>query len=98
MREQLNKRNLKNTYPPGTLIGFQRPGQKPPKWVIHFRTADGSWNNLADPKEGAAGTRFLRNVNVDAIRPESGERLMTPNPREISRNLRARPRQCGATK
>jgi tetratricopeptide (TPR) repeat protein len=97
MREQLNKKNLKNTYPPGTLTGFQKPGQKPPEGALFFRTADGSWNNLDNPKEGAAGTRFLRNVNVDAIRPETGERLMTPNPREISRKLLARPRRGEAT-
>jgi Animal haem peroxidase len=90
MRERLNKMNLKNTYPPHTLIGFQKPGQKPPPGVTHFRTADGSWNNLSNPKEGAAGTRFLRNVEIEAIRPETGEKLMTPNPREISRKLLSR--------
>ena len=90
MREQLNKKNLKNTYPGGTLIGFQKPGQKPPPEVTYFRTADGTWNNLENPKEGAAGTRFLRNVNVDAIRPETGKTLLTPNPREISRKLLTR--------
>lgn len=90
MREQLNKKNIVSTYPDGTLVGFQEPGQKPPEGVTHFRTADGSWNNLANPKEGAAGTRFLRNVSVEAIRPETGERLMTPNPREISRKLLTR--------
>ncbi len=90
MRERLNKMNLMNTYPPGTLTGFQEPGQKAPPGVTHFRTADGSWNNLANPKEGAAGTRFLRNVEIEAIRPETGEKLMTPNPREISRKLLSR--------
>lgn len=90
MREQLNKKNLKNTYPRGTLTGFQKPGQKPPPGVTYFRTADGTWNNLDNPKEGAAGTRFLRNVNVDAIRPETGQMLLTPNPREISRKLLTR--------
>jgi tetratricopeptide (TPR) repeat protein len=90
MRERLNKMNLKNAYPAGTLTGFQEPGQKPPSGVTHYRTADGSWNNLANPKEGAAGTRFLRNVAIEAIRPESGGKLMTPNPREISRKLLSR--------
>ena len=90
MRERLNRGNLKNTYPAATLTGFQAPGREPPEGVIHFRTADGSWNNLANPMEGAAGTRFLRNVEVDAIRPETGARLMTPNPREISRKLLTR--------
>ena len=90
MREQLNKKNLKNTYPKGTLTGFQKAGQKPPPEATYFRTADGTWNNLDNPKEGAAGTRFLRNVNVEAIRPETGQTLLTPNPREISRKLLTR--------
>ena len=90
MREQLNKHNLKSTYPKGSLIGFQSDVTLPPDGVTHFRTADGSWNNLEDPEEGSAGTRFLRNVNNSAIRPETGETLMTPNPREVSRKLLSR--------
>jgi hypothetical protein len=54
--------------------------------VSHFRTADGTWNNLENPKEGAAGTRFLRNVNNEAIVPaQIRDALLKPNPREISR-------------
>ncbi len=90
MRERLNRRNLRSTYPDGVLTGFQPAGQVPPTGASHFRTADGTWNNLSNPKEGAAGTRFLRNVDPAAIRPETGERLMTPNPREISRKLLTR--------
>ena len=91
MRERLNAHNLGTSYPPGRLVGFQPSGQSQPQGVSHFRTADGSWNNLADPKEGAAGTRFLRNVEMASIRPESGEQLLSPNPREISRRLLSRP-------
>ncbi|MDT5075932.1 MAG: hypothetical protein QOJ80_569 [Mycobacterium sp.] len=90
MREQLNAHNLDNSYPAGTLVGFQPTGQEPPPGVTHFRTADGSWNNLADPKEGAAGTRFLRNVEFSATHPET-TLMLTPNPREISRRLLTRP-------
>ena len=90
MREKLNRNNLKTTYPVGSLVGFQPPGRTPPPGVVHFRTADGSWNNLTDPKEGAAGTRFPRNVENSVIRPETGDTLMTPNPREISRVLLSR--------
>jgi tetratricopeptide (TPR) repeat protein len=90
MRDQLNEKNLVNTYPEGSLTGFQKEGQTPPPGVTCFRTADGSWNNLANPKEGAAGTRFLRNVELKAIQPEVGAKLMTPNPREISRKLLTR--------
>lgn len=90
MRNKLNKHNLKNTYPKGALTGFQPQGLQPPEGVTHFRTADGTWNNLADPKEGAAGTRFMRNVAPEAARAETGEALMTPNPRELSRKLLTR--------
>jgi hypothetical protein len=91
MRELLNANNLKSTYPRGELVAFQPRGQRPPVGVTHFRTADGSWNNLADPKEGAAGTRFMSNVKLSAIRPETTPRLLTPNPREVSRRLLTRP-------
>lgn len=90
LRVVLTNNNLKNPYPKGTLIGFQPPGQSPPEGVTHYRTADGSWNNLSDPKEGAAGTRFSRNVAKDASHPETGERLLTPNPRELSREFLTR--------
>ena len=91
MRDQLNARNLQSSYPAGALTAFQPAGLTPPPGVTHFRTADGSWNNLADPKEGAAGTRFLRNVKTDVMHAEVGQRLLTPNPRVISRTLFARP-------
>jgi hypothetical protein len=90
MRDRLNAHNLGTSYPPGSLVAFQLPGQTPPEGVTHFRTADGSWNDLSDPKQGAAGTRFLRNVEPAAIRPEAGEQLLTPNPRLISRVLLTR--------
>jgi Animal haem peroxidase len=91
IRERLSAENLKSTYPLGELVAFLRTGPPPPPGVSHFRTADGSWNNLANPKEGAANTRFLRNVEFSATYPETGKRLLTPNPREISLKLLTRP-------
>lgn len=90
MREKMNKNNLKSTYPKGSLVAFQPQGLVPPEGAKYFRTADGSWNNLSNPKEGAAGTRFSRNVSLDSANPETGEKLLTPNPREISRHLLTR--------
>jgi Animal haem peroxidase len=90
MREELNRHTLKDAYPKGELVGFQSKGQKAPPGVERCRTADGSWNNLKNPMEGAAGTRFSRNVASTAIRPESGARLLTPDPREVSRRLLTR--------
>ena len=58
--------------------------------MTHFRTADGTWNNLDNPKEGAAGTRFPRNVANSSIRRPTDEELLSPNPRLISRRLLTR--------
>jgi Animal haem peroxidase len=90
IRERLNAHNLISTYPPGDLVAFQARGQRPPLGVSHFRTADGSWNNLTDPKEGAACTRFLRNVDLSVTCPETTQ-LLIPDPRAISRELLTRP-------
>jgi hypothetical protein len=90
MREKMNKNNLISTYPKKSLVAFQPEGQKIPEGVKHYRTADGSWNNLQNPMEGAAGTRFSRNVSLASAKVESGEKLLTPNPREISRHLLSR--------
>ena len=90
LRERLNQKNLKDTYPPGELVGFQAKDQTPPPGVHHYRTADGSWNNLKNPKEGAAGTRFPRNVTNEEIKRELEGDLMEPNPRVISRELLTR--------
>ncbi len=87
MRNRLNKFNLKDTYPTSVLTAFQPPNLQPPQGATHFRTADGSWNNFANPMEGAAGTRFPRNIELSDVKPETGETLMTPNPREISEAL-----------
>ena len=91
MRERLNAHNLHNTYPADTLVGFQRTDLPQPVGVERFRTADGSWNNLANPKEGAACTRFHRNVNPLATEPEDIQRLHTPDPRKVSLELLSRP-------
>jgi hypothetical protein len=90
MRDRLDARNLVNPYPEGALTAFQSRGLVPPDGVQFFRTADGTWNNLSEPKEGAANVRFPRNVSRLASWPENGTRLMTPNPAEVSHLLLSR--------
>jgi hypothetical protein len=90
MRDKMNKNNLISAYPKGSLVAFQPQGLTQPEGVKYFRTADGSWNNQENPKEGAAGTRFSRNVSLNSSIPEVGEKLLTPNPREISLRLLTR--------
>jgi hypothetical protein len=88
MRDKLNSRNLTTTYPAGSKIGFQNDALSQPEGVEQYRTADGSWNNLDSPKEGAAHTRFLRNVTPEVAKPDAD--LLEPNPRLISRKLLTR--------
>lgn len=54
------------------------------------RTPDGTYNDLTDPFMGSAGTRFGRNVPLDATFPEAEPAILTPNPRTVSRELLTR--------
>lgn len=53
------------------------------------RTPDGSWNDLVHGEMGMAGTRFGRNVPLEATWPDR-RRILDPSPREISRRLMTR--------
>lgn len=53
------------------------------------RTPNGSFDDLAQPSMGMAGTRFGRNVPVASTFP-AVESLLDPNPRMISRRLLTR--------
>jgi heme peroxidase len=55
-------------------------------WSV--RTADGSFNDVAHPDMGRAGSRFGRNVPLADTYPDP--RLLWPNPRLVSRELLAR--------
>jgi hypothetical protein len=54
------------------------------------RTVDGTFNALDDPRMGAAGTRFGRNVPVEFTWPDPEPQIMSPNPRVVSRELLTR--------
>jgi len=90
MRNRLNATHLPSVYPKGARVAFQPEDLTPPPGVTHFRTADGSWNNLDNPKEGSAGTRFVRNVPAEYVKPETPESMLTPNPRVVSLKLLSR--------
>lgn len=74
------------------------PAQPPPydEKYLTQRTADGSWNDLEHPEMGMADTRFGRNVPIEDTWPDHG-RMLTPNPREISRRLMTRETLNAAT-
>ena len=54
------------------------------------RTADGTFNDLANPAMGSVGTRFGRNVPLAATYPEPDPEILSPNPRTVSRELLTR--------
>jgi hypothetical protein len=95
LRTRLREKNLHDTT---SLPAVNPPPIEPPTERHRInRTADGSYNDLANPRMGMAGTRFGRNVPLSAaVRPEDAG-VLTPNPREISRALLTRTEFVPAT-
>ncbi|MFE9497128.1 peroxidase family protein [Streptomyces collinus] len=88
------KLRQKNLYDTGLLPAVDEPQPAPPSASHRVdRTADGSHNDLAEPRMGMAGTRFGRNIPLDAIAPAAPEDVLSaPSPREVSRALLTRDR------
>lgn len=61
----------------------------PPEEAVRARTPDGTWNDVGCPMMGAKGTGFGRNVPIEQTVVDR-KRLLTPDPRVISRTLMAR--------
>ena len=87
IRSTLREKNLYDT----SRLPAVDPVQPPPfdERYRTERTSDGSWNDLAHPEMGMAGTRFGRNVPLVATWPDR-DRMLRPNPREVSRQLMTR--------
>lgn len=85
IRDRLRQSNLFDT------ADGEQPSPPPPTpRVLTARTTDGSYNDLEHPAMGMAGTRFGRNVPTEVAVPETGARLLTPNPRTVSTELLVR--------
>ncbi len=95
-RNKLRKENLHNTAQLPTQGDINLPQPLPDDRHLVVRTADGSFNDLEDPKMGMAGTRFGRNVPLKNVYPNQ-ENLLNPNPRVISRKLLTREQFVPAT-
>jgi Animal haem peroxidase len=82
----------RNLYDTSTLPTVGVPPIPPPEGQRHLtaRTADGTYNDLDDPRMGSAGTRFGRNIPLRYAYPEPMPDIMEPNPRIISRELMTR--------
>ncbi|MDQ1481963.1 MAG: hypothetical protein QOF35_39, partial [Actinomycetota bacterium] len=87
IRNTLRRENLTDT----SRLAAIDPVQPPPfeERFTAERTSDGSWNDLVHGEMGMAGTRFGRNVPVEATWPDR-LRILDPSPREISRRLMTR--------
>jgi hypothetical protein len=95
LRVRLRQRNLYDT---GRLPAVDPPEPAPPSASHQVnRTANGSHNDLTDPRMGMAGTRFGRNIPLEAIAPATPEDVLSrPSPREVSRALLTRDRFIAA--
>jgi hypothetical protein len=93
LRNVLRKQNLYDTEAPGASQGTETPVSAE---ALSTRGSDGSFNDLASPKMGAAGVRFGRNFPREVTHPDEA-RLLTPNPRVISQRLLRREHFVPAT-
>jgi len=85
IRNELRAKNLHDTEEPPLE---KSEGPVAPE-ARAFRTNDGTYNDLACPRMGSAGTRFGRNVPLDQTFPDLPN-LLTPNPRTVSLELLTR--------
>ena len=87
LRFRLRAKNLYDTY--NKRLREPRATGKIEERYLTARTADGSYNDLDDPKMGSARTRFGRNVPLENAYPDESM-VLTPNPRTVSQKLLTR--------
>ncbi|RST00557.1 peroxidase [Streptomyces sp. WAC07149] len=85
IREDLRRHNLHDTFG----AGGERD-RRPTKHLAPYRSYDGSGYDPYDEDMGRVGTRLDRNTPLHLAYPDEDEALMTPSPREVSRQLLAR--------
>jgi len=105
LRLRLRARNLYDTSDPSMVPAPSQPatekvsqassgqtasatGTGSPRYLT-ARTADGTYNDLDNPKMRSVNTRFGRNVPLAYIYPEEPA-IFVPNPRTVSRELLTR--------
>jgi hypothetical protein len=91
LRTVLRAENLHDTSTPAAPSGAAPATEEEiPAFAVSFRTADGRFNDLEHPDMGKAGARFARNFPLEYCFPETGDKFLSPNPRDISNELLAR--------
>jgi hypothetical protein len=95
VRTRLRQQNLHDTE---TMPRVKPPARLPDGSGLHgARSVDGSFNDLDVPEMGRAGSRFGRNVPLEATVLPGDDVLLTPNARTVSRRLMTRDRFIPAT-
>ena len=88
IRNVLRQRNLHDANLAPTAGDAPLPPFEPR--LLTMRSADGTYNDLGDPKMGRAGSRFGRNVPLDKTWPDADPGEQDPSPRLVSRELLTR--------
>lgn len=88
LRNILRQRNLYDTTDLPSRAAPKVPEPTPETRTT--RTPGGAYNDLGSPAMGMAGTRFGRNVPLQWGHQEAPDRILDPNPREVSRELLTR--------
>jgi hypothetical protein len=95
IRNTLRRNNLHDA---GTAPSLPLPVPIPDgDRYLTARTPDGTFNDLSNPRMGAAGTRFGRNIPLAYSHPEPEPAILSPNPRTVSRVLLTRDTFAPAT-
>ncbi|WP_017327320.1 peroxidase family protein [Synechococcus sp. PCC 7336] len=95
-RNNLRRDNLHDTSQFPDRDKLPKPAATNGKGHLKARTPDGSYNDPDSPEMGMAGTRFGRNVPLADAFPDK-DKLLTPNPRVLSRKLMTREEFVPAT-
>jgi hypothetical protein len=88
LRSLMREKNLYDT----SQLPSRGPHSSPP-WTpaqLVWRSPDGTYNDLKNPRTGCGGARFGRNIPLELAWPEAEPRLLEPSPRIVSNRLLAR--------
>ncbi|MEY4354710.1 MAG: hypothetical protein RLZZ609_2951 [Cyanobacteriota bacterium] len=96
IRARLRSHNLHDTSQLPDATRLPKPVADPAKVNLQARTADGSYNDLQHPEMGMAGSRFGRNVPLEAAVTDEAN-LLKPSPRLVSQVLLTRKEFIPAT-
>ena len=89
IQHRLRARNLVDTHSVKP-VEANVPKTPSSEAVLEGRSIDGTFNDLQTPAMGSMGTRFGRNVPLRDAYPDDEAKLLTPDPRVVSRELLTR--------